>query len=395
MNLLKDPWIPVQDQGGAALITLEQVLCSNDDYRIALPRDDLELACLQLMICLTQVLFPPEDKKALLARLRQPMSPDEYAEGIQPFIDWFDLRHEQWPFMQVRGVKASKETSIQKLFPGLPAGDGSHTFFTDASEVVAVSEPVAAIALFNQASNAPSFGGGNRGGFKYGLRGVPITTFIYQQSLRHTVWSNILHINHIQSKIIPGYVGPTEDDKPTWVDLIKEKSEVPASSIGLLRGLFWQPAHIELIFEDASATCDFLGINTETNIAKFYTNQFGFKTDGTWAHPHSPRIRKLNDNSITFLSFKTTAPAWTQLNHLLVASEDRREGHDPAEVVQQFKRDLARPSQLIVGGYHNKQATILERRHELFPLKPGWETGDEMVRKYVSSALEIKQILRK
>ena len=64
-------------------------------------------------------------------------------------------------------------------------------------------------------------------------------------------------------------------------------------------------------------------------------------------------------------------------------------------MVQQFKRDLARPSQLIVGGYRNKQATILERRHELFPLKPGWETGDEMVRKYVSSALEIKQILRK
>lgn len=58
MNLLTDPWIPVRPDGGTGplqLLTYRQLLCAPDPgWRIALPRDDLELACLQLLGSLTQ-----------------------------------------------------------------------------------------------------------------------------------------------------------------------------------------------------------------------------------------------------------------------------------------------------------------------------------------------------
>ena len=77
-----------------------------------------------------------------------------------------------------------------------------------------------------------------------------------------------------------------------------------------------------------------------------------------------------------------------------MASQDKKEGHDPAEVVQQFKRDLARPSQLIVGGYRNERASILQRRHELFPLRPGWDKKGEQIAAFVGLGLKIKTLLR-
>ena len=389
MNLLKDPWIPVQDQGGTALITLEEVLCTNDDYRIALPRDDLELACLQLMICLTQVLFPPGDKKALLARLRQPMSTDEYEQGIQPFIDWFDLRHEQWPFMQVRGVKAKVMTPIQKLFVGLPEGN-NHAFFNDPGEIKAISESAAVIVLFNQAMNAPNISGKHKGS----LRGAaPITTLMSETKLRHKVWVNVLHQEHIR-KMLPEHDLLRSKDKPVWVEPIQPKSKIPAHEIGLLRGLFWQPMTLELVYSEQSANCDFLDVPVDRLVIGFNNKPFTYTVEGTWIHPHSPRVRDLKKNTLRYLSFTTMAPAWTQLSYLLVNSQDKKEGHDPAEVVQQFKRDLPRPAQLIVGGYRNKQASILQRRHELFPLRPGWDKKGMQITAFVERGLEIKTLLR-
>ena len=78
---------------------------------------------------------------------------------------------------------------------------------------------------------------------------------------------------------------------------------------------------------------------------------------------------------------------------MLVSSQDGREGHEPAEVVRQF-RGFTANSQLIVGGYRNKQASILQRRHEFFPLRPGWDSKGEEITRLISLALEIKTQLR-
>ncbi len=389
MNLLTDPWIPVQQRGHTRLLTLQQLLCEEADYTIALPRDDMELACLQLLVCLTQVLFLPENREALLGRMREPLSDAEYQHGIEPYTDWFDLRHEQWPFMQTRGVIAKEPTPIQKLFVGLPEGN-NHAFFNQPGEISAISQAAAAIALFNQAMNAPSMGGGFKGGFR---GGAPITTLLAGPSLRHTIWFNVLHKQQLKH-ILPNIDEPHENDKPTWVDPIKEKSKIAAGEIGLLRGLFWQPAHVELQFSEQSTVCDELGVTSEPAVTEFLKEKFVYEIVGDWIHPHSPRVYDLKKNTLKYLSFTTTAPAWTQLNHLLVASENKKEAHEPAEIVKQFRKDFAEPGQLIVGGYRNKQASILQRRHEFFPLRPGWDKKGEKITFLVERALEIKTLLR-
>jgi CRISPR system Cascade subunit CasA len=399
MNLLTDPWVPVQQSGKTRLITLKEVLCVDSDYHITLPRDDMELACLQLIICLTQVLFLPDTAAELKRRIRIPLNEDEYVAGTQGYLDWFDLRHPETPFMQVRRVKAKRVTPIQKMLLGLPAGTSSHAFFNDPNEISQVDQSIAAIALFNMANNF-SYGGGIKEGLRVLGQKAPITTLMSGRCLRQTIWFNVLHEQHILT-YMPEYIRLKGNDKPVWVDQIKPRSRFSAHEIGLLRGLFWQPAHVELRFCNNKKSCDFLGLNsTDDTVCGFNIEKFGsqktggYDIEGTWIHPHSPRVLDIKKGTQRYLSFTSTAPAWTQLNHLLVASKDKKAGFIPAEIVRQFKHDLVQSDQLIVGGYRNKQASILQRRHEYFPLRPGWDKNGFEISRLVRMALEIKTLLR-
>ncbi len=394
MNLLTDPWIPVQQNSEFKLITLQSILCHEDCGEIALSRDDMELACLQLLICLVQVLFLPENGKTLKQRIVKPLTEGEYNAGIKDYIDWFDLTHPDTPFMQIRGVKAAKPTPIQKLFIGMPEGN-NHAFFNNAGDIRGISKSAAAIVLFNQAMNSPSFGGGFKGGFR---GGAPITTLLAGDSLRQTIWFNILHKESV-IELLPNYEHLAKNDKPVWVEPIKEKSKISVSEIGLLRGLFWQPAHIELEFNEDSHFCEFYGIKTSSPvICCFNKEKFVYEIIGDWIHPHSPRIIDIKKHTTRYRSFTTTAPAWTQLNHFVIQSDSKKENYRVASVVRQFSaltsdiKDIT--PQLIVGGYRNKQASILQRRHELFPLNSGWESNSNHFEELINQAVEIKKLLR-
>lgn len=391
MNLLTDNWIPVQKNSKQQLIGLQDILCRDEDWTLTLPRDDMEMACLQLIICLTQVIFTPSDAKSWRVKAKKTMNQDEYQKGILSYMDWFDLNHPSTPFMQIRGVKSTKTTPIQKLFVGLPEGN-NHCFFNDAGELKAVDESAAAIALFNQAMNSPSFGGGFKGGFR---GGAPISTFIYQKSLRRMIWSNVLHEDSLR-KIMPEYDQLKMHDKPVWVEPIKGKSNISANSIGLLRGLFWQPAHIELIFS-GSGVCQYSGNHSEKLVTAFNKEKFVYNIAGQWLHPHSPQywLKKKTGVEFKYASFTTTAPAWTHLSRFLIPHHSEKEGQQPATVVKQFSKIMKNTSLVLtVGGYRNKQASILQRRHELIGLSKDWEANRDSLDEMVKVAMQIKTALR-
>ncbi len=392
MNLLIDPWIPIQKNAEFKLVTLQSLLCEENIGEVALSRDDMEMACLQLLICLTQVLFLPDNEKVLRKRIVKPLTKDEYEIGIRAYIDWFDLKHPETPFMQIRGVKSAKPTPIQKLFIGLPAGN-NHAFFNDAGDISGVSESAAAIVLFNQAMNSPSFGGGFKGGFR---GGAPITTLLLGDSLRQTIWFNVLHKENVNELLLTDYDQLKTSDKPVWVEPIKEKSKIPAKEIGLLRGLFWQPAHIELEFNDQSSFCEFYGVDTNSPvISSFKKEKFVYDIIGDWVHPHSPRIIDIKKKSTRYRSFTTSAPAWTQLNHFVIQSDSNKENFRVARVVKQFSKltsEMKIRPQLMVGGYRNKKASILQRRHELFPINPDWN-NNQYIERLVSLSIEVKNQL--
>lgn len=390
MNLLVNDWIPVIHQGRFRHITLKQLLCRNGDWQISLNRDDMELAALQLVICLVQVVFMPHDSKELKRRIEMPLTEEEYEKGIAAFLDMFVLDHPKHPFMQTRGVEAKEITSMQKLFIGLPEGN-NHAFFNETGEVVRACPSCTAIALFNQANNCPSFGGK----FKGTLRGAaPLTTVVYSQTLRKTVWSNILD-EHWVERILPDQ--KNRKNKPVWFDPIHEDEVVHSHKIGLIRGLFWQPAHVEILWSMAGQ-CEACGMSVTRLASGFNKERFVYELKGVWPHPHGPRAWKIEkgERKERFASFRSIAPAWTQLNDFLIFHESEDSGQVPAAVISRFRDSFTHDNlSLIVGGYRTKQALVLQRRHDLVSLAGGWAGNLATVEKFIGLALEFKEHIRK
>lgn len=396
MNLLKDPWIPVRTDGGTGtfrLLTYQQLLCETGNWQVSLSRDDMELACVQLLVCMTQVMFLPEDDKALRTRIASALSAADFAAGVKPCQDWFDLDHPTQPFMQSHGVKSIEDTPIQKLLIGLPEGN-NHAFFNEASEVRNLSATLVAIALFNQASNCPSFGGG----FKGSLRGgAPITTLVYGQDLRDTIWRNVLTRPRLVERqiSIPGF----SIDQPTWVKPIQQKAIIHWNEIGLVRGLFWQPAQVELMKSEKIAPCDVLGGKPAPGYSSFRKEKFNFTVEGVWPHPHGAMTMNLKkDPPKRFASFTTTASAWTLLSEFVMPNgindPDAKEGSIPAGPISQARELSDADLHLLIGGYRTKQASVLERRHEMMSLAQGWQDDKDRLPKLVAIGKEAKKFLR-
>ncbi len=393
MNLLTEQWIPVRPlpTGAAAKITLRELLCEDGRWEICLPRDDMELAALQLLVCMAQVLFPPMDAAELKQRVVSLLPQEAFDEVCAPYRDWFQIDHPDYPFMQVRGVTAKDPTPMDKLLAGL-TGSTNSCFVNEPGLGTCLCGGCSAIALFNQSSNAPSFGGG----FKGSLRGgAPITTLVQGEHLRQTVWLNVLSENRL-TETIPWY-RDTRDQKPTWVEPILASKTIQAQKIGLLRGLFWQPTHIELMPPTKKRVCSCCGSAEEMTYGGFNKEKFSFTIVGLWPHPHGPRISvvKKGAREEKFLSFSTDEPAWPQLGRFVLQRQivkGKAEGQEPAAVILQAQR-LVKGLRLNVGGYRAKKASILERRHELIFLKDGWSNHVDTVQELVELATGYRDAL--
>ena len=401
MNLLIDPWIPVRprEDGLPRQLTLRELLCEPSVWTLHLPRDDMELAALQLLICLAQVIWPPKDQQEWQANLRGPLSTEKFEKDIAPWLDTFRLDHPQTPFMQVRGVKATEPTGMDKLLAGL-TGATNCAFVNEPGLADALCGGCTAIALFNQANNAPSFGGG----FKSGLRGgSPVTTLLQGTCLRSTIWLNVLVQTELDSSL-PQWRHLAEQ-LPTWQQPIKEGGIIPASDIGLLRGLFWQPDHIELCEPIGAGVCSGCGHKVNQRYSGFLKAKFSFTVQGMWLHPHSPRLlnTKKGEDAQKFLAFTTEAPSWTQLGRIVVEQEQAKgqEGHMPASVIRQAQNLFAaypkylQRLRLIIGGYRNNQASVLERRHEVLEFSHDWYSQPQAIMELVTQGLHYKTALRK
>lgn len=387
MNLLKHPWIPIQQSSIQEKITLQQLLCGEKEGDLCLPRDDMEMACLQLLVAITQVLLTPEDKKALGKRIKTPLTKTEYLKGCEGKYDWFDLEHPKTPFMQFRGVKAKDVTPLDKLMAGLADGT-SKTFVNPEGLITQLCVGCAAIALFNTAHNCPGMGGG----FKASMRGsTPITVMVRQQQLRKSIWVNVLTEESWQSLTVTD-----SDQTPNYVDPVKAGSTFDVSSMGIPRGLLWQPAHFELVAAESKCTCSLCGL-TKSDFSGFKKEKFSYTATGHWPHPLSSRVFSLKGGEKEFKtpSFTTTQPTWVHLGKLLATLDKGKEGYEAAPVIQQL-RDWDMPVRIVfIGGYRNNKATVLERRHEMISLADNWPMHGKEIDELVVQALEYKTALRR
>jgi CRISPR-associated endonuclease/helicase Cas3 len=388
MNLLIDDWIPVLKAGEFRHISLKRLLCREEDWQLSLPRDDMELAALQLVICLVQVVFMPDNDKSLWEAWQTPMKEDAYDRGIQPYLEWFDLLHEKYPFMQDASVvpdsRKKNWSSPQKLFVGLPertsTSPSSNAFFNMTDEILKVSLPEAVIALYQQATNGFSLGGAT---FSVGLKGsMPITTLVTGSSLRKSVWQNVLCRTFL-SENAPQILS-ADTQEPVWVVSPNSKySQESSVNIGLLRGLFWQPAKVK--FE----------VDKSLNVMGFFKTPGTCKIKGCWQHPHTPfdlsKLNSTNAKDNPYLSARSDLPLWEQLLSFFYSQSEiaptEQEGVSHALVVKQFRQVwFDAPLDLAVGGYvKGKSAESLAgRRHEIFSMSSGWDKQTAAIKKLIS-----------
>ncbi|WKJ90932.1 type I-E CRISPR-associated protein Cse1/CasA [Methylomonas montana] len=394
MNLLTDDWIPVEIDGKSQRISLQTLLCDDPDCIIKTFRDDMELATLQLLVCLVQVVLMPDDKKTLLSRWQSPMSASDYKQGIKSYLDWFDLLHPKTPFMQTASVVPEKGNknwaSLQKLFMGLPerssSSPSSSAFFDTTDEITALHIGDAAIALFQQATNGFSLGGV---GYSVGLKGsMPLTTLIVGDTLRKTVWCNVLSRDFLQ----PFHILDASLQEPTWVTPPHSKfTEEHAHHIGLARGLFWQPAKVKLEL-----------INGE--VTGFHKDAGTCTITNYWLHPHTPidipRLKANNPKEKPYLSAQGDLPLWGQMLSYFYtpnqADRLREKGASSALVVQQYEQVwLTEGIALAVGGYvkGNSAESLAGRRHEIYSLAQGWQDNSPELDNLIAFALLCQQRL--
>lgn len=394
MNLLIDNWIPVQLKGEFKYISLKRLLCEEKEWQITCNRDDMELATLQLAVCLVQVVFMPEGPDALRDAWETPMKEPEYEQGIKKYFNWFDLLHPKTPFMQKADIKLGKIkkglpgnwASLHKLFIGLPertsGSETSNAFFNRVDEIETSNMADATVALFQQATNGLSFGSHF---YSVGLKGlIPLTTLVMNRSLRKTVWCNVLSRKFLKTKtnLIQG------KDQPTWVVPPKKKEQ--AHTIGILRGLFWQPAKVKLKIKNKRVT----GFFKETGPCE---------KNGHWLHPHTPmdmtKFQKNKNEDKPYLTAKRNSPMWSQMMSFFYLSKEfsptDREGFSSALVVQQYKDVWRKDINLSVGGYVIGKSieSLAGRKHEVYSLSSGWKEQVAEIKTLIYSGLESQGIL--
>lgn len=411
MNLLKDNWIPVHHQHIFKHINLQTLLTQDESWYISLPRDDMEMACLQLLVSLTQVLFTPEDGDALKLHIKHPLTDSEYLAAIETKVDWFELDHPDMPFMQCRGVSASTTNSMTKLFAGFTEST-SGAFVNEPGLADSVCPSCASIGLFNQANNCASFCGGAKGSIRGNEKdgelksGIPITTFMSGKYLRETIWLNILTRESIGKYLC---LDNNCNDLPNWIDTvqvkgisnskIKQGEEVYLNKLGIARGLFWQPQHIELVQARKGGYCDCCGVSFDVLYDGFLFEKFSYTYRGIWIHPHSPMKWEIKqgERKLGYKSFTGDMPVWTHLVGLLIDKDNDTDGSKPASVVSQYRSYFSdrRESSFLVGGYWNVpgKASIKERLHELFSFSGGAISNNAKIDRIVTDGLRFKSAL--
>lgn len=400
-NLLTENWIPVQQQGQTATISLKRLLCNDEDWQICLSRDDMEMAALQLIVCIVQVVFMPDDENDLIDSYEKPMSEADYQKGILPFMEWFDLLHPEYPFMQCVDVKTKDAnskgqapknwTSFQKLFVGLPeitsSSPSSNAFFNTVEEINNALYGETAIAIFQQATNGFSLGGAK---FAVGLKGsMPLTTLIKVDKLRESIWCNVVNKEYLQQNT--SLLDENKNNNPSWVvspSFDKNKPE-SAHHIGLLRGLFWQPAKIKLYTNENQQLTGFL---TKPGMSYF---------EGFWRHPHTPinelAFKENKSSKKPFLSLRRDYPVWTEMLSYFYLKNSGQEGASRALIVSHYEQIIGRgrPINLVVGGYvkGGSQESLATRKHELYAISSGWEKQAAEINLLISYGLDAQKAL--
>lgn len=90
---------------------------------------------------------------------------------------------------------------------------------------------------------------------------------------------------------------------------LRRQTTYRAAEIGLIRGLFWQPHHVELLPTAAGGRCEACQGDSPRLVPAFNKAPFAFGVMGCWLHPHSTQQGDLHQARRSGCATASSTPA--------------------------------------------------------------------------------------
>ncbi len=290
LNLLTDPWIPVQARDGTARV-IRPAEIAGDLAAIDWPRADFRIAQLEFLIGLLATCCPPADEEAWEEWWAAPPNADALDAIFAPFAHAFALDGDGPRFLQDFEALESGRESIEKLLIEAPGEQGlkrNTDLLVKRGRAERLSRATAAIALHTLQSWAPAGGAGNRTGLR---GGGPLVTMLLPErpGLWHLLWANVpvgRAVAAAELKLVFPWLAPTRrSDKG---GMVTPENAHPAQ-------VWWgMPRRIRLEFEQSAepGICDLTGAADPVMVTGWAQRPYGANYNG-WGkyHPLTPHYR--------------------------------------------------------------------------------------------------------
>lgn len=304
MNLLNDPWIPVNRRGSEKreLIRPFEITDSIDTgpyHVLDATRPDFNGSILQFLIGIVQTVMTPVDEVAWVDLFRNPPSKEALFEAMQNEAKYFDLEGEQIRFMQEVDLQEENLTPIASLLIDSPGANTIYNnidHFVKRNSVDGMCEACVAAALFTLNTNAPSGGAGIRTSLR---GGGPLTVVVipdgYDErfdTLWHMVWLNILIKKDLEKTNCSVSLRAPADRYP-WAGSIrvsKQKgTETTAKLMHPFQTYWGMPRRIKLDRTGCKlGICDVCGAAKSKLYREYEAKPYGINYGEGILHPLSP-----------------------------------------------------------------------------------------------------------
>jgi len=380
MNLIYDPWIPIQRKSGTKERIAPWQLTESNDPVISLnaPRPDFNGALMQFLIGLLQTAATPENHDRWLDWLEQPPAPEELKACFEKYANAFELESKKGSFMQDFNNLDVEPLVIERLLIDSAQENAiklNIDHFVKRNRIENLCPACVATGLFTLQTNAPEGGPGHRTSIR---GGGPLTTLVIldeESDLPNDLWRN-LWLNVLEKQIFETATG--NKNKTDLSDIFPwlAKARTSEKETGIQTTpmdanplqMYWgMPRRIRIQWKtEISGHCDLCESYSENLISHYQSKNLGTNYAGAWQHPLSPySLSKASE-----LLAKHPQPGGFTYQHWLGFIEDGNNQFS-STVVKRYRKLANKWNdqfRLYVFGYDTKSAKIRCWYETSFPL---------------------------
>jgi CRISPR system Cascade subunit CasA len=381
MNPLTDDFFVFRTSNAGLRCGPATALADPEVRDIAFPRADFDGAAWQLLIGLLQTAYAPEDYEAWEALWKEPPSQADLTRAFEPCRYAFECFGDGPRFMQdYDALEETKPSSVASLLIETP-GEQGIKFNTDHFNKRGLAEVMcprcAVMALFTMQINAPSGGQGHRTGLR---GGGPLTTLVLPpddaEPLWRKLWLNVLPQDWFAPQTRDQQAGFDDWRLFPWLGPTRTSdragSETTPADVHPLHVYWAMPRRFRLLREEQPDECAICGEASDARVTQLRNRNRGYNYTGPWRHPLTPYTGNtaVSGQELNPMKGQYGGLGYRHWESLVLDKTDKRRGHLPAQVVQDYP-DKAR--ELTGGAPGQHRARLWVFGYDMDNMKPrGW-----------------------